>query len=143
MVRVSSSTAVAADSSSQYDGDLAAREPAKADGARSQGPGLTVAQSNGKEDRAGCFRRIERPQNDAHDGRLSPPMDPRRRRRRSFLETWRGKVMLDGAMVDRRNHDVIQVRGAAGGRTARDDVAKNRKRVRPSWSSSLLSHKDY
>lgn len=48
---------------------------------------------------------------DPHDGRLSPPMDQRRRRRRRFLETWRGEVMLDGAMVDRRNNDVVQVRG--------------------------------
>lgn len=37
--------------------------------------------------------------------------------------------MLDAAMVDRRNHDVIQVRGAAGGRTVRDFYVKKKKRA--------------
>lgn len=36
--------------------------------------------------------------------------------------------MLDAAMVDRRNHDVIQVRGAAGGRTVRDFLCKKKKK---------------
>lgn len=65
MVRVSFSTTVAADSSSQYDGDSADSEPEKADGVRREGPGLTAARSNGKEGRAGCFRRRTRIGNDA------------------------------------------------------------------------------
>lgn len=125
MVRVSFSTTVAADSSSQYDGDSADREPEKADSVRREGPGLTAAQSNGKKGRTGCFRRRTRIGNDAHDGRLSPPMG---QWRRTFVETWRGKVMLDGAMVDQRNHDVIQVRGAVGGMTVRDVIYTIKKK---------------
>lgn len=56
MVRVSFSAAVAADSSSQYDGDSADREPEKADGVRREGPpGLTAARSNGKEGESRLF----------------------------------------------------------------------------------------
>lgn len=101
MVRVFFSAVVAAASSSQYDGGFSRQRAGEADGVQREGPRLTAARSNGREGKGGHFRRSTRIGNDPalapRDGRLVSPIDGERRMRisaGSFLETWRGKVML-------------------------------------------------
>ncbi len=101
MVGVFSSAVVAAASSSQYDGGLSRQRAGEADGVQREGSRLTAAQSNGVKGKDGHFRRSTRignaPQRAPRDGRLVSPMSGERRMRLSagsYLETWRGEVML-------------------------------------------------
>lgn len=142
MVRVFFSAVVAAASSSQYDGGFNRQWAGEVDGVHREKPRLTAAQSNGRKGKDGNFWQGTRIGNDPElaprDGRLVSPMNGERRMTisiGSFLETWRGKVMLV-CVTTRSDHwltDVIQVRRPAGGLWIR------RKRdPRIKWSSLIL-----
>lgn len=110
MVGVFFSAVVSAASSSQYDGGLSSQIAGEADGVQREENRLTAAQSNGGKGKSGRFRQSTRIGNDPElaprDGRLVPPMNTERRMRistGSYLETWRGEVML----VERRTTDSL------------------------------------
>lgn len=101
MVGVFFSAVVAAASSSQYDSGLTRHRAGEADGVQREGNRLAAAQSNGGKGQDGYFRRSTRignaPELVPRDGRLVSPMNGERRMRLStgsYLETWRGEVML-------------------------------------------------
>lgn len=101
MVGVFFSAVVAAASSSQYDGGLSRQRTGEADGAQREGTRLTAIQSNGGKGKDGHFLRSMRIETAlelaSRDGRPVSPMNGERRMRLSagsYLETWRGEVML-------------------------------------------------
>ncbi|KAK2922232.1 hypothetical protein Q8A73_001717 [Channa argus] len=101
MVGVFFSAVVSAASSSQYDGGLSRQRAGGADGARREEARLTATQSNGGKTKDVHFRRIMRignaPKLARPNGRPGSPMNGERRMRLfhgSYLETWRGEVML-------------------------------------------------
>lgn len=117
MVRVFFSALVAAASSSQYDGGSSRQRAGEEDGVQREGPRLTAARPNGREGGGVHFRHGTRIGNDPHlaprDGRFASPMDRERRTRLatgSFLETWRGKVMLSGLGSGRTPESVMSSR---------------------------------
>lgn len=117
MVRVFFSALVAAASSSQYDGRFSRQRAGEEDGVQREGPRLTAAQPNGRKGRGVHFRQSTRIGTDPHlaprDGRFASPMDGERRTRLatgSFLETWRGKVMLNGLGSARTTDSVMSSR---------------------------------
>lgn len=101
MVRVFFSAVVAAASSSQYDGGFSRQWAGEVDGVHREKHRLTAALSNGRKGKDGNFRQSTRIGNDPEvaprDGRLASPMNEEKKMTisiGSFLETWRGKVML-------------------------------------------------